>query len=73
VPGVQGVVGPVVTGWGQVLDVLGAADEEAWSWMNDRRWYKLVDSMHPGRRLYKVQAEVSSRWWEYSRQLAALD
>lgn len=62
-----------MTDWSRVLDVLGAADEEAWSWMSERRWYRLVDHMHRDQRIHKVQAEVSSRWWEYSRQLAALD
>jgi hypothetical protein len=63
----------MVTDWEQVLDVLGAADEESWNWMIDSRWYRLVDLMNQHGRLHRVQSEVSSRWFEYRRQLAALD
>lgn len=46
--------------WERVLDVLAAADEDAWSWMSNSRWYRLVDLMNQHGRLYRVQSEVTN-------------
>jgi hypothetical protein len=62
------------TEWDKVLDVLGAADEDAWAVMPNARWYELAGHMSQDRRLNKVQIVGSLRLRQYhSRRWAALD
>lgn len=57
--------------WDQVLDVLAAADEDAWAWMSEPAHERFIYHLHPGNALHRVMGEVVEAQWRHRRRTAA--